>query len=209
MKPAPAAFRKGRASDWTRERLAQLGRDDLVNLQANAARLAEPELEALCAELLKERPRRATGPKTGIKARRNLMPRGRAFAAHGVWLVDERTSWSGIRKIDGMVVLALWQAAVVSQDGGCSYLLWAPNVDGARPWSDTPAGRERLEHCKVAHSRGNAEGLLVQGETLEGHLPEERARSVLGIDAETVVRFEVEKRGKEYWACWGKKRKPS
>src|SRR6267143_1346904 len=50
-----------------------------------------------------------------------------------------------------------------------------------------------------------AEGLLVFGERLDGHLPEERARSVHGVDPETVLRFKVEKQGDEYWAVWGKK----
>ena len=120
-------------------------------------------------------------------------------------LQDPRTSWSGVRKADGMVVMALWQAAVQSIDGGCVCLLWSPNTDGTRPWSESAAGRERLEHCKLALERGTAEGLLVHGELLEGRLPEDRARTVLGIDAETVVRFEVELRGREYWATWGKK----
>jgi hypothetical protein len=103
------------------------------------------------------------------------------------------------------VVMAMWKAAVQSRDGGCHCLLWAPNIDGARPWSDTAAGRERLEHCKLALERG-AQGLLVQGEALEGRLPEDRARTVLGIDAENVIPFEVELHGAEYWASWGKKR---
>jgi hypothetical protein len=45
----------------------------------------------------------------------------------------------------------------------------------------------------------------VLGEPLRGRLPEDRARTVLGIDAETVVQFQVELRGAEYWAHWGKK----
>ena len=53
--------------------------------------------------------------------------------------------------------------------------------------------------------RQGAEGLLVHGEPLEGRLPEDRARTVLGIDAETVIQFQVERRGDEYWACWGRK----
>jgi hypothetical protein len=36
-------------------------------------------------------------------------------------------------------------------------------------------------------------------------LPEDKARSVHGVDPETVLRFKVEKRGEEYWAVWGKK----
>ena len=48
-----------------------------------------------------------------------------------------------------------------------------------------------------------AEGILIHGTALEGHLPEERAQSVHGADPETVLRFKVEKRGGEYWAVWG------
>jgi hypothetical protein len=53
--------------------------------------------------------------------------------------------------------------------------------------------------------RDRNEGLLVYGEALDGHLPEDKARSVHGVDPETVLRFKVEKRGEEYWAVWGKK----
>lgn len=209
MKPAPGVFKTGKAGAWTRERLDQLGKQEILNLQANALRLGEPELAALCGELLKARPRRrpgsngATEPTKG--GRQRLLPRSKAFAARGVWLQDPRTSWSGVRKGDGMVVIAMWQAAVQSLDGACMCLLWAPNVDGARPWSDTCGGRERLQHCKLALERQDAEGLLVQGEALDGRLPEDRARTVLGIDAETVVHIQVELRGAEYWAIWGKK----
>ena len=101
--------------------------------------------------------------------------------------------------------MALWADAIESADGSCSYLLWAPNVDGARPWSDQAAGRERLEHCKQAMERGTAEGLLVYGERLAGHLPEDKAHAVHGIDPEIVVAFHVEMRGKEFWAKWGGK----
>src|SRR5437763_6085466 len=38
--------------------------------------------------------------------------------------------------------------------------LWAPNVEGARPWSQSDAGRERLDHCKAAMQAGGAEGIL-------------------------------------------------
>jgi hypothetical protein len=104
-----------------------------------------------------------------------------------------------------MVVLSLWADAVQSRDGGCGYLLWAPNVGGARPWSDTASGQERLKHCQLGLERDGAEGLLVYGETLDGYLPEDKARSVHGVDPETVLRFKVEKHGEEYWAVWGKK----
>ncbi|HET7365762.1 MAG TPA: hypothetical protein VFJ70_19490 [Burkholderiales bacterium] len=208
MNTMATAFKSDRARAWTRERLDSLSRDELVNLQTNAERLGEQELAALCTALLEERPRRgapSAAVATRLKGRPKLIPRTRAFEARGVWLYDPRTSWSGVRKNDGTIVIALWHAAVKSRDGGCSCLLWAPNVDGARPWSDSPAGRERLEHCKLAIERHGAEGLLVYGQSLEGRLPEERATTVLGIDAETVIRFQVEMRGAEYWACWGKK----
>jgi len=209
VKILPTAFKTERARDWTRERLDALSRQELVNLQANAERLDERELADLCATLLKERPRRgalSSAVVTRLKGRPKLIPRTRAFEARGVSLHDPRTSWSGVRKADGMVVMALWRAAVQARDGGCACLLWSPNVAGARPWSDTPAGRERLEHCKLAIERQDAEGMLVYGQPLEGRLPEDRASTVLGIDAETVIRFQVEMRGAEYWASWGKKR---
>jgi hypothetical protein len=207
MSSSPAAiFRRGHATQWTRERLDQLTRQDLLNLQANAARLGEQELAALCDQLIRERPkrasdqgRRAEGGKSG-----KLLPRSKAFATRGVWLQDARSSWSGVRKSDGSVVIAIWHDAIVLRDGACACLLWAPNVDGGRPWSDTAAGRERLEHCKAALAAGGAEGLIVHGEAMAGRLPEDRARSVLGIDVQALIRFKVELRGKEYWARWGK-----
>jgi hypothetical protein len=100
---------------------------------------------------------------------------------------------------------SLWAEAIESADGGCRYLLWAANAAGTRPWSDTPAGRERLEHCKRAIELGRAEGLLVYGQRLEGRLPEDRASAIHGVDAETVLLFEVEKRGQAFWAVWGRK----
>jgi len=44
----------------------------------------------------------------------------------------------------------------------------------------------------------------VHGEAMQGRLPEDRAHSVQGIDPGTVVRFQIERRGEEYWAAWGK-----
>ncbi|HZO04700.1 MAG TPA: hypothetical protein VFB93_26215 [Burkholderiales bacterium] len=206
MKPSlSGAFKSGRASQWTRERLDQLSRQDLVNLQANAARLGEQELATLCDELAKERPKRGPDRGRGADKRGSLLPRSKAFGARGVWLQDPRTSWSGVRKSDGGVVMAIWHDAIVTRDGACACLLWAPNVEGGRPWSDTAAGRERLEHCKIAIGADGAEGLIVHGEALAGSLPEDRARTVLGIDAQTVIRFSVERSGEEYWARWGKK----
>ena len=208
MKAVASAFKPAHANDWTRDRVDKLSRQELLNLQANATRLGETELAAMCDSVLKERPKRgptSNGAVLKIKGRSKLLPRSKALGARGVFLTDPRTSWSGVRKADGAVVMALWQAAVQTVDGGCACLLWSPNADGKRPFSDTAGGKERLEHCKLAMEKGGAEGLLVQGEPLEGHLPEDRARTVLGIDSETVVQFHVEKRGDEYWAIWGKK----
>jgi hypothetical protein len=208
VQPRKIEAKRGDAQSWTKERIEQLGKVDVQQLQANAERLGEPELAALCAGILKDRPRVVTTAASRAKARtqaRSLMSRSKAFEARGVWLTDSRTSWSGVRKIDGVVVVTLWASAIQSASGSCSYLLWAPNVDGNRPWSDKPAGKERLEHCKLAIENGGAEGLLAYGEPLEGHVPEDKARTVLGLDPETVLRVKVEKRGQEYWATWGKK----
>jgi hypothetical protein len=89
----------------------------------------------------------------------------------------------------------------LSRDGACRYLLWTPE----RPWSDSPAGRERLAHCRTAVERGAAEGLLVYGDALEGYLPEDKAHAILGVDAEVVIPIKVEQVGPEYWAVWGRK----
>jgi hypothetical protein len=196
---------------WTAERVKELSRAEVLQLQANATRLEAPELAALCAEVLKDMPSRGRGSSGAAAPRKDqkrLIARTKAFEARGVWLQDARSSWSGVRKSDSVVVFALWAKAVQSRDGGCCCLLWAPNTDGARPWSDTTAGRERLEHCKLALDSG-AEALLVHGESLEDRLPEDRARTVHGVDPDTVVSIRVERRGSEYWAAWGSARRPS
>jgi len=194
------------AGPWTAERLDKLGRDELTQLGANADRLGESELAERCREILKSAPKgrrekSARGDRSG-----RLVPRSRAFASRGVHLKDPGRSWSGVRKADGKVVFAMWRASVILREGACACLLWAPNRDGARPWSDSEAGRERLEHCKLAAGQDAAEGLLVHGEALEGWLPEERARSVLGVDLDTLVRLAVQAQGEEFWGVWGKKR---
>src|SRR5262245_37307671 len=182
---------------------------DIKRLRENAERLHETQVAALCSEALRcasPRARSRAGAKFPARTRaRRLIARASAFEARGVWLQDRRTSWGGLRKSDGAVVMALWADAIESADGGCRYLLWAPNVGGSRPWSDQPAGRERLEHCKQAMEQGQAEGLLVYGERSTGHMPEEKAYAVHGVDPETVVVFRVEQREAEYWAHWGKR----
>lgn len=211
LKGAREVFKRSRADEWTPERIAQLTVQDIKQLRANAERLNEPAVVALCSEALanaspRTRSRAGSGSKsrTRTKARR-LIARTKAFEARGVWLQDPRTSWGGLRKSDGAVVMALWADAIESADGGCRYLLWAPNVGGSRPWSDQAAGKERLDHCKRALEQGRAEGLLVYGERFTGHIPEDKAYAVHGVDPETVVVFQVEQCGAEFWAKWGKK----
>jgi len=194
-----------RSSAWTAERIDKLAREEIQQLAANARTLGALEVAALCDAALAARPKGRGASAAGGAKRRHLVSRSKAFEARGVYLQDARTSWGGVRKSDGTVVLTLWADAVKSRDGGCAYLLWAPNVDGAHPWSDSAGGRERLEHCRLALAGAAAEALLVFGERLEGHAPEEKARSVHGVDPQAVVRFTVEKQGEEYWAVWGKK----
>ena len=202
----PAPFSR-RVDEWPMERIAKLERDEIEQLRANAIALGESEVAELCNTVLAtcaKRPR-AT-PSARAKARR-LISRSAAFEARGVYLENARHSWSGVRRSDGTVVIGMWADAVQSRDGGCRCLLWAPNSDGSRPWSDTPGGRERLKHCELALAGAGAEGLLIHGERLAGHAPEEKARSVHGVDPQTVLRLRVEKRDEQYWAVWGARAK--
>lgn len=198
-------FTRHDPSDWTAERVAKLDRQEIEQLKANALERGQEEVAALCAAALQDGvKRRAAAPTKGAKGRR-LISRSAAFEARGVYLENPRTSWGGVRKSDGAVVLGLWSDAVKSREGGCGCLLWAPNTDGSQPWYDSPAGQERLKHCQLVLQGAAAEGLLVFGDALEGHAPEEKARSVHGVDPQTVVRFTVERRGQQYWAIWGKR----
>jgi hypothetical protein len=205
----PSVARRGRAESWTRERIEQLPVQEITQLRANAERLNEADLAALCSEVLAQARSRSRTESRGksekITKARKLIARTKAFEARGVRLQDVRTSWGGVRTSDGAVVMALWSEAIESADGACRYLLWAANAGGTRPWSDTPGGRERLEHCKRAIELGGAEGLLVYGQRMEGRLPEDKASAIYGVDAEAVLRFQVEALGDEYWAVWGGK----
>lgn len=203
-KSTVSAFRPP-TSDWTPERIDKLERDEIEQLRTNALDRDAGELAALCDAALASRPKRGAGAHGASSAKgRRLISRGKAFEARGVYLQDARTSWGGVRKSDGTVVLSLWADAVKTSEGGCSYRLWAPEADGS-PWFKSAPGQERLKHCQLAVAGAAAEGLLVFGQALDGHLPEEKARSVHGVDPETLVRFKVEKRGEEYWAIWGRK----
>ena len=203
------AFKRRKADGWTVARIGELSVLEIKQLLDNAERLHEPALAERCRAALrgarsvhKPLARRTPGART--KAR-HLIARVKAFQARGVYLRDALASWSGVRKVDGKVVMALWAEGIETADGTCRYLLWRPNVDGSRPWSDKPAGQERLEHCKLALELGGAEGLLVYGVGLAAHLPEDKAQAIDGVDAETVLAFEVERVGAEFWAKWGKK----
>jgi hypothetical protein len=184
-------FKRARVEAWPRDRIEALSTLEVRQLGANAARLGEPELAALCNEVLDGRPHghpsvRKVAAKGGA---RRLVPRADALGQRGVTLRSRVWSCGGVKQSDAMVVFALRAEDVQAADGASQYLLWAPNADGSRPWSDTPAGQERLEHCRLAAEGGTAEGLLVHGER--------------GADPHTVLTLRIEKRGEEYWASWG------
>ena len=210
MQPAKNAFKPRRTHEWTAERLESLSTADLEQLRANADGIGETELVAACDAALTTRPKSGGRRSSSALPRqaRHLVSRRRAFEARGVYLPRFDSSWSGVRKSDGMVVMSLWAGAVVTNDEGCSQLLWAPNIDGSNPGAEKLGGRERAEHCKLALERGAAEGLLVHGSQKEGPATEENARSVYGVDPEIVIHFRVERRGDEYWAVWGGKAEP-
>jgi hypothetical protein len=209
MQRPKQVFRGSQSYEWTRERVERLRKPEIEQLRDNAGKLGANDVVVLCEEALRTLPKGGARGAKGTrqpKRPRRLISRLRAFEARGVFLQDGRLSWGGVRKSDGAVVLGIWADAIESGDGACSYLLWAPNAGGARPWSDKAGGQERLEHCKLALSAGVVEALLVYGERLEGYIPEDRTRSVHGVDPETVVTLKVERRGEEYWAVWGRKR---
>jgi hypothetical protein len=206
MQPAKSPFKSARKHQWSAERIESLSTAEIQQLRDNAEALGEADVAALCKEALGKRPRGgAQRSAPAVKHGRRLISRTKALQARGVHLAVGARSWSGVRKSDGGVVMCLWAADVVTDDSGCRQLLWAPDADGSRPWSSTPAGQERREHCRLALERGGAEGLLVYGERLDGHLAEDKARSVHGADPEVVVQFQVEQRGEEFWAVWGRK----
>lgn len=196
-----------RATAWTPERIAALSTPELRQLHANAQRLQEEDLAAQCAEALGARPRGFAVTRTPAKRRRkdeprHLVSRTLAFGMHGVTLANRYWSRSGLTA-EGNVMFTVWAEDVRREGGASRYLLWAPNVEGSRPWSDKPGGRERLEHCRRALERGTADGLFVFGTRLEGVLPDEKAQSVDGADAASVRKMNIEKIGEEYWGSWG------
>jgi hypothetical protein len=197
-----------RRSQWSKEQIDKLSTPELRALLVNAERLNEPEVAALCNELLDARPRGRPPVRRDRRAgpARRLVTRGKAFETHGVTVRSRVWSRGGARN-DGAVVFAIAADEVQEADGAHSYLLWAPNVDDSRPWSDTPGGKERLEHCRTALERGAAEGLLVYGKRTAGAAPKDNGTSAERVDAETVLSLRIEKRCEEYWAtCAAPKR---
>src|SRR5690606_4103317 len=129
---------------WTPESIQKLSSDEIAQLRDNAVRLGADEVVVLCEAALAASSaarRKPLGSATKRQAR--LVPRRAAFQMRGVALNAGMSSWGGVRQSDGTVVFSLWADDVREEQGGCSYLLWAPNEAGSRPWSDTPAGRER------------------------------------------------------------------
>jgi hypothetical protein len=190
---------RGRIAKWSKEQIAKLTTPELRALLANAERLKEPEVAALCNELLDARPR-GHAPVRGARRSvptRQLVSRRKAFEIRGVNPVNRIWSRGGLRS-DGAVVLTVRADEVQKVEGADSYLLWAPNIEDSRPWSDTPGGKERLEHCRIALERGAAEGLLIHGKRTPGAPGGDGGAD--GVDAETVLELRVDKRGEEYWA---------
>lgn len=194
--------------DWTSEKVTALDTPGLRALHDNAVRLGETEVAALCEAAMDARPHGRRPPPRGPRQARSgsgrkLVSRSAAVGMRGATLVNRFWSRSGLRE-DGAVVFTLWADDVRYAEGVSSCLLWAPNADGARPWSDTPGGQERLEHCRLALARGTAEGVLIYGVRAEGVLPEERVQQMHGADAENTVDMAVAQRGEEFWASWGR-----
>ncbi len=199
---------RGRIAKWSKEQIDTLSTPELRVLLDNAQRLKESEVAALCNELLDARPRGRAPVRRERQAGqpRRLVTRGRAFEMHGVQVRHRVWSRGGLRS-DGAVVLTVVANEVRKVGGVDSYLLWAPNNGDSKPWSDTPGGKERLQHCRIALERGAAEGLLIYGKRAAGAPPKDDGTSLGRVDADTVLSFRVEKRGDEYWGtCTPQKR---
>jgi len=194
---------RGRVAKWSKEQLDKLSTLELRALLVNAERLQEPEVAALCSEILDARPR---GHVTVRQQRlpgqsRHLVSRGKAFEAHGVSLRHRVWSRGGVRP-DGAVLMTVNAEDVQKAESGGSCLLWGPNVNDSRPWADTPGGKERLEHCRIALERGAAEGLLAYTKRAVGAAPGEKTAGADRVDPKTILNLQIEKRGEEYWATW-------
>ena len=195
---------------WTMERVAALSTPEVRQLRENAERLGDAKVMGFCARVLAagHTSPLETAPQKQLEHRIRLVPRNVAFGIHGVYLANRYWSRSGVMR-GGLVLFSLWAGDIQKGKHGASrYLLWAPNVGGARPWSDAPGGQERLDHCRRAKVGGAAGGMLVYGQRIPGVLPDDRALSVEGVDAAHIIALRVDKLGDEYWATWGGTKKP-
>lgn len=57
----------GRAMDWTKDRIQTLSKPEVKQLRANAERLQEPVVVALCDEVLSPRPKPAAARRAKAK----------------------------------------------------------------------------------------------------------------------------------------------
>ena len=184
---------RGRVAKWSREQMDKLSTPDLRALLENAERLKEPEVAALCSDLLDGRPHghsMARRRQQASQARR-LVTRGKAFELNGVSVRSRLWSRGGQRG-DGAVLLMIRADEVERAGDANRCLLWGPNVGDSRPWADSPGGKERQEQCRTAVERGATQGLLIYG----------KRGSADRVDAENVLNLEIEQRGEEYWASW-------
>ena len=117
---------------------------------------------------------------------RKTMSRAAAFKQHGVTVTLFSASWSGVRSADGMVVFIVRADDVIVDSEGFRCLLWAPDADRTQ----SPTREERLEHCILALSHGQAEGLLAFAEGTE-------------VEPSLVLSIRVERHRRQYWAKWG------
>lgn len=191
------------ATQWTRQRIEALSPAEIRSLGKSARERGALDVASLCDEILQAKFKAAVprAPRPKREASKQV-GKVEAFAMRGVTLKNTRWSWGGIRPSDGMVVFTVWKNEIGETASGFEYLLWGPDRDGSRPWSDTLGGREQREHCKIALAAGEGEGVLIFGERRGTELPPDQASRVSGADPNTVIRFKVEMRGDDYWAVW-------
>ena len=190
---------RGRIAKWSKEQLDKLTTPEVRALMANAERLNETEVAALCNDILTARPRGHAPARRHRDAplARTLVSRGKAFRMNGVNLHSRTWSRGGVRD-DGAVLFAVRVEDVQHAEGTSSCVLWAPDASDA----DSPAAHERLEHCRKALERGAAEGLMTYGKRAPGAVPDGKTDKTDRMDAATVLKLSVELRGAEYWATW-------
>jgi len=193
------------AKTWSRESIEKLSPGEIRSLGKNARERGALDVADLCDEVLKSKFKAAVDrarQEAPPKRKSRLVSRKKAMEMRGVKLHNPYWSWGGIRPTDGIPVLTIWHDEIAKTDTGFECFLWGPNVDGSRPWADSNGGRERLEHCRVGAEVREGEGVLIYGQRRGRDLPVEKASKVEGADPHTVIRFQVEVRGGEYWAVW-------